>query len=367
MKFIFWLSLIVLCYTYFGYPGYIYLRARSKKSASAHKCISYKPFVSVVFSAYNEEAMIERKLNNLLESQYPADKLEILVGSDGSDDGTNKILSRIADKRVHTFIFNKRRGKISVINDMAPKAKGEILVFCDARQLFDKNAISNLAANFKDERIGCVSGTLVFETGKNRGVSEGIGAYWKYETFIRRYESAVHSMIGAAGAIYAVRKKLYSSPPANTILDDVYIPLAIARRGYRCIVDETAIAYDKPACAPGVEFGRKARTLAGNYQIFGMFKDLLVPFRNPVSMPLISHKLLRVLAPFFMIVLFMSNLFLAASNTFYAALLIGQILFYILAMTKLSAAAYMFCIMNFAALAGLYRFLFGKQEVAWEK
>jgi hypothetical protein len=187
-------------------------------------------------------------------------------------------------------------------------------------------------------------------------------------------------MVGATGAVYAIRKDLYSKPPENTILDDVYIPLSIARRRYRCILDTEAKAHDKPSSTPKEEYRRKVRTLAGNYQIFNMFKDMFIPFRSPVFLSLFSHKLLRVLAPFFMITLFISNIGIAHKD-FYGTFLAGQGLFYAMAiigivtckrenkkaLIKIASTIYMFCFMNFTALVGLYRFLFGRQSVAWEK
>ncbi len=201
-----------------------------------------------------------------------------------------------------------------------------------------------------------------------------------YEKMMRREESAGHSMIGATGAIYAIRRKLFIPLPEDTILDDVVTPLSIVRQGYRSVWDGEARAYDKPAMDPDDEYRRKVRTLAGNYQSFFMFKDLFVPFKSPVAAAFISHKLLRVLAPFFMIALFISNIVLARQYM-YSFFLICQAIFYILAVlgsftyeesrkrliTKAAAAIYMFCLLNFTALAGLYRFISGRQKIAWEK
>lgn len=378
--YIFWLSLITLLYIYFGYPLYVFIKS-TVSSGRIDKDINYKPSVSVIFSAYNEERLIQKKIDNLLNSAYPADKLEILVGSDGSTDGTNKILSQILNSRVKPFIFPERRGKVNVLNKLAPKAKGDILVFCDTRQVFDADAISNLAVNFNDKKIGCVSGNLLFlDSSKDNGMSKGAWVYLKYERFIRNCESAAHSMVGAAGAIYAIRKDLYSPPPKDTILDDVYIPLSIVRRGFRSIFDSTAKAYDMPASTSMVEYRRKARTLAGNYQIFSMFGDLFIPFKSPVSLQLISHKLLRVLAPFFMVALLISNIFIV-SKDYYGLFLISQVFFYVLAMVgaityknknkklfiRFASTIYVFCLMNFTALVGLYRYIFKKQDIAWER
>lgn len=380
MIFIFWFSMGLLLYAYIGYPICLFIMAGLSRNM-VKKDMSFKPNVSVIMSAYNEEAYIERKIKNLLQSNYPKEKIEILVGSDGSRDRTNDILLRISDNRVRAFTFLKRRGKVSVLNELVPKANGEIIVFCDVRQTLDENAISRLAANFHDEKIGCVSGELIFEKrSSGDGISEGVNIYWDYEKLMRKAESDIHSMVGATGAIYAIRRKLYTPPPQDTILDDVYIPLAITRQGYRSIWDEEARAYDRPAFTPDEEYRRKVRTLAGNYQIFKMFKGLLVPFKNAVSIPLLSHKLLRVLAPFFMITIFLSNLFIAR-QAHYAFFLIWQMIFYILAIlgsftyeqkhkrliARIASVVYMFCLLNFTAIAGLYRFLSGKQNIAWEK
>lgn len=370
----------MLFYTYAGYPLCVFIRARYHKNTVA-KDPGFKPFVSVIISAYNEESHIEKKIKNLLESDYPKDNLEVLVGSDGSTDATDLVLSRMTDKRLKVCIYKERRGKPSILNDLITKAGGEIIVFCDVRQIFEKNAISQLVANFADEKVGCVSGELVFESlSYETEVAKGVGMYWEYEKFIRKCESAVHSMVGATGAIYAIRKELYLPVPSDIVLDDVYIPLNIARIGYRSILDQDAKAYDRPALAISEEYRRKVRTLAGNYQIFFIFKDLLIPFLKPVSLALVSHKLFRVLAPFFLIAAFLSNLFMAMQGS-YVLSLAAQAVFYALAVLgaltcrqkskksviKIASTAYMFCFLNFTALAGLYRFLSGKQKIAWER
>ncbi|MFH0764083.1 MAG: glycosyltransferase family 2 protein [Candidatus Omnitrophota bacterium] len=380
MTYIFWFSVCVLIYTYLGYPLYVTIRARFFPNP-VKKDTNFKPSVSVIISVYNESQSIKSKIDNLLSLDYPKEKIEILTGSDASTDSTNDILKHISDKKVSFFAFPSRRGKASVLNDLIGRANGEILVFCDARQIFDKCAISHLVANFTDKKVGCVSGELNFDHNPDdNGVSEGIGVYWDYEKLIRKNESAVHSMVGATGAIYAIRKELYNPLPKDTILDDVYIPLSIARLGYRCIWDYKAKAYDKPVSTPEMEYRRKVRTLAGNYQIFGVFKDMLIPFKNPVAVPFISHKLLRVLSPIFMISAFISNIFVR-NNNFYSLILFAQIVFYILAviggitckyknkgiLRKVSSTIYMFCLLNVTALAGLYRFLQRKQSIVWEK
>lgn len=376
MELLFWISTIAVFYTYFGYPACAVILARIRPR-EVHKDYSYAPSVSVLLPLYNEKRNAAEKIKNLLESDYPAGGMEVLVGSDGSTDGTNDIISGIKDDRVRAFIFPVHRGKVSVLNDLTVKAAGEILVFCDARQSFDRMAIRRLAANFADPEVGCVSGGLIYKkTAGDNGVVEGASAYWEYEKMIRRAESLAGSTVVTTGAIYAIRKELYSPPPADIIVDDMYIPLSAVRKGYRCVFDEEAKAFDDPLQSPEEEYNRRVKALAGNYQIFGAFKDLFIPFRSPVAIPLFSHKFMRVAAPFFIISAFISNLTLAKKGV-YSAALAGQVVFYILALLgsaacrrgnnsllfRTASTIYMFCVMNSAALKAFFLVILRKGMV----
>ena len=201
-------------------------------------------------------------------------------------------------------ISKERRGKVSLLNEIVPQAKGEIIVFSDARQIFKKDALRNLVANFADEKVGCVSGELVFVDEDKASVSKGIGFYWQYEKWMRKMESRISSAVGATGAIYAIRKNLYVAPPQGTILDDVFIPLKVVEQGFRVIFDSEAVAYDRIVSTSKEEFKRKTRTLAGNFQLFFQFKKLLNPLRSKVAFQFFSHKFLRAIAFFFLIILF---------------------------------------------------------------
>lgn len=371
---VFWLSFLLILYTYAGYPVLLYGVAKVFKKP-VHKKPA-QPKVSIIISAFNEEKNIENKLHNLLSLDYPKEKLDILIGSDGAWDKTDEIISRFPSQQVRFFRFVKNQGKPTILNALVRESRGSILIFTDVRQEFDKNAIKELVANFEDPQIGCVSGELHFKKAENSAIGEGMGAYWAYEKFLRKKESEIGSMLGATGAIYAVRRKLFKEVPLNMLVDDMYIPLSIIEQGYRAIFDFAAMAYDQPSSKGEQEMKRKIRTLAGNYQIFACFPRLLHPFKSPVAWPLISHKLLRVIAPFFLLLLLAASLLLI-SHPFYRVILVLQVLFYGLALFEtfqpdekrkgVGYLPYTFCLLNYAAFLGFIQFVRGSKSAAWNK
>ncbi len=383
MELIFWLSLVVLAYTYFGYPFLLWMGSKLFSKPVRKEQIS--PSVTFVVVAYNEEGYIGKKIDNILSLDYPKDKLEIIIGSDGSTDRTNEILDTKSPRQQVTkshvkyrvIISKERRGKVSLLNEIVPQAKGEIIVFSDARQMFDVSALRELVSNFADEKVGCVSGELVFDDEEKSGVAGGVGFYWRYEKWMRKLESNIHSMVGATGAIYAIRKGLFTPPPPNTILDDVFIPLKVVQRRFRAIFDPQAKAFDKVASTSREEFTRKVRTLAGNFQLFVLCRELFNPFKSPVAFQFFSHKFLRAVAFLFLMSLFISNLFLMDKFP-YSITMVAQVIFYTTAIigwmlekasvkSRLCSIPYVFCVLNFAALKGFLNFLAGKYSVKWEK
>lgn len=377
----FWLLISLTLYCYFGYPLLLWLMAQLRPNPVQKG--SYEPKISVVLSVWNEEDVIEGKLHNLLSLDYPREKMEILVGSDGSTDKTTQIIRDFTDPRIRLIERPQRQGKMVTINELVQAARNETIVFCDARQTFAQNAIKELVANFVDGRTGSVSGELIFREKEGEGgTAKGVSLYWHYEKFIRKHESRLHSMLGATGAIYAIRRKLFVPIPTQVVLDDMFVPLQIIRKGYRAILDESAKAYDQAADSPREEHRRKTRTLFGNYQIFSLFPDLFNPLRSPVAIQLFSHKLLRVLIPLFLIFLFILNALLTA-EPLYQIMLYLQIAFYGMAVTgalsryqkhgifslisKICYIPYVFCLLNFSALIGTLRFLGSRQEATWEK
>lgn len=378
-EFLFWLFILSLIYCYLGYPLLVWVISHFLHRAV--KKTENKPLVSVILSVFNEEAVAAIKIENLLSLDYPSEKLEILVGSDGSTDKTVEILKRCSGQ-VRFLESKKRRGKSAMLNDLVRQASGEILIFTDARQMMDAGAIKELVANFADPEVGCVSGELVFQ--KTEGATaKGVGLYWSYEKFMRYQESRIHSMLGATGAIYAIRRELFNEIPVDVVLDDMWIPLKIIQNGYRAVYDASARAYDEAAKRPQEEYRRKVRTLFGNYQIFALLPGMLNPLKSPVAVQLISHKLLRLMAPFFMFLVFLLNGMLYDYGDGYRLLFGLQAVFYVMGgigwlakdcrygilepIAKVCYIPYVFCLLNFAALMGFVKFIGRRQRVTWQK
>jgi len=379
MTWIFWSLIFLIIYCYFGYPALLWgvSKIASKQVSKAY----ISPTVSVVLSVWNEQDVIQKKIENLLNQDYPKEKLEILIGSDGSTDRTNDILQKYKGDRLHIIQNAERRGKMAMLNELVEQANHEMIVFTDARQVLAPNAIKELVANFSDPAVGCASGELVFSEDDG-ATARGINLYWNYEKFIRRCESKIHSMLGATGAICAIRRALFVPIPTQVVLDDMFVPFKITQKGYRAVFDESAKAYDAVADSPREEHRRKVRTLFGNYQIFLIFRSLFNPLNSPVAIQLFSHKFLRVIIPFFMIAIFFLNLNLL-DDPFYRNIFILQVIFYGMAITgglarykkygilklisRVCYIPYVFCLLNFSAFIGFMRFIGSRQDITWEK
>lgn len=288
-------SVLMLLYTFAGYPGLLWLRARLWPRPVAKS--NYQPNVTIIIAAHNEERVIRRKLDSIFSSKYAPERLEVIVLSDGSTDATNAILSDYNDPRLHSIPITEHMGKASALNVGIREAKSDIVVFTDARQVFEKDCLSKLVANFADPLVGCVSGQLMIGDIKGAGEISGEHLKWKLENAIRKWEGVGGSVIGALGAFYAARHRLLIEIPPGTLLDDCFLPLNIVRQGYRTIFEEDARVWDDVAATPGQEFRRKVRTLTGNYQLLRLAPWLLSR-RNPVRWEFVSHKLCRLLVPF---------------------------------------------------------------------
>jgi poly-beta-1,6-N-acetyl-D-glucosamine synthase len=375
----FWISVALLAYVYVGYPTLAWARAVLQRHAPPRRATSEAaPGVTVLVVAYNEAARVAARIENLLASDYPRDRLEILIASDGSTDATADIARRYAPDGVQTAAFEMRRGKPAVLNDVVPKARGEIVVLADARQQFEPETVRALVAPFADPTVGAVSGELMLTDGRgSTGVGRGVGFYWRYEKLIRKSESRVDSTIGATGAVYAIRRALFEPIPEDTVLDDVLIPLYITRQGYRVLFEPAARAWDQVAGQARQEFGRKVRTLAGNFQLFGRERWLLNPRANRLWLPTVSHKGLRLVAPVLHVGAFAASLALAGAPLYRAAL-IGQSVFYAAALaghllrhsgrrSALLSVPYVLCLLNWATVVGFCRFAAGRQAVTWDR
>lgn len=380
---VFWASTLLLAYVYVGYPllvwtwGALAARRRPAPDAAASEESEDAPVVTVLVVAHDEAARVAGRVENLLAQDYPQDRLEIVLASDGSSDSTVEQARIYEPLGVTVTAFETWRGKPAVLNDLVPKARGAIVVLADARQRFEPGAVRALTRAFRDRRVGAVSGELCFLAGPDTAVGAGVGLYWRYEKLIRRGESRVDSTIGATGALYAIRRDLFERIPEDTILDDVLIPLRIQRRGYRVLFEPRARAWDRVAETARQEFARKSRTLAGNFQLFARERWLLHPLRNRLWLQTVSHKGLRLLTPALHVGVLGANVALAGSPP-YGALLLAQVAFYGTAAVgallrnarrrvPLVSAPYVLCLLNAATVAGLVRFARGRQHVTWDR
>lgn len=381
---VFWISLLTIVYVYFGYPLLLALLAVFRQREIKKEDVT--PFVTILIGAYNEEGIIREKLENMLALDYPKDKLEIMVGSDGSTDRTNDIVREFADKGVVLDASTERRGKCGVLYRCVPKARGEIIVFSDADAMYPPDALKKLVRGFADERVGCIEGVR-WDTNEEGQVLESI--YWKYENVLKRLASKNRCIVGATGAIFAIRKHLYF-PLSEDRGDDFELPFRIALRGYDTIYEPDAVVYH-PWLPNTEEFRRITRIVSWMLpSALMLLKESLQRGRLLVAIQLMSHKLLRWHMPVFMLAMFVSSLFLVSSQWsavvrnevsaghFYRAALWMQAGFYGLALAGYMLAKarvklrlpllnipYYFCLINLASLNGVMKLLLGKPVRVW--
>ena len=334
MDALFWVSGAIVVYVYLLYPALLALWARlvDRRPRKQYPAPGQWPSISIVIAARNEAARLPARVANLLEQEYPG-RREIIVVSDGSVDGPGAALGPL--RASVTLIELPPGGKPLALNAGAAAARGEILVFADARQRFAPGALVELVSNFSDCQVGAVTGELILDCEMDRGsestVGDGIALYWKYEKWLRRNESRVWSTLGASGAIYAMRRSLWRPLPAETLLDDVLAPMRAVFAGFRIVFDEAAVAFDAAAPDGAAESRRKRRTLAGNYQILAMEPRLLVPLVNSVWVQYVSHKLGRLIVPWALVTLLFASVAAATSHWIYVVALAVQLCFYGLA------------------------------------
>jgi poly-beta-1,6-N-acetyl-D-glucosamine synthase len=380
-KYIFWFAAALVGYSYLGYPVWLWLRSRwapRPVRRNSDRSSAAAPAVSAVMVVRNEEAVIARKLENLLTLDYPQEKLDIVVVSDGSNDRTPSILSGYAGDsgvgtRVRVLMKPVSQGKAAGLNDAIKLATGDLLLFTDARQQIESGALRLLIENFADPDVGAASGQLMLGDPVGGETGQGIGLYWRVEKKIRELESASGSVAGATGAIYCVRRTLLDpSPlPEGTILDDVLLPMQIVRKGFRVVFDSRARAWDSPDLGESREFSRKVRTLSGNYQLLQLAPWLLSS-ENAIRFEFVSHKLSRLAVPFALLALLASSIFLPLP--LYRAALGAQVAFYALSLAALAGVkigplsriadpARTFVVLNSAAMVAFINFVTGRKAV----
>jgi cellulose synthase/poly-beta-1,6-N-acetylglucosamine synthase-like glycosyltransferase len=363
------LILALLFFTYAGYPIVIGVLAARSRRGAAPASPANPPFISICLPVYNGGAYVRPKLESLLAQDYPADRFEILIYCDGCTDDTEATARAIAATpeaagRIRVIAETGRTGKPRGLNTLVPQAKGELLLLNDIRQPLSRNAVRALAATLDDPSVGCATGNLLLAG------AAGPGVYWRYENWIRLQESRFRGMVGMTGPIAMVRRADMQPLPEDLILDDLWIPMQLLLAGKRTAFVAEAEAHDA-AFENEREFKRKVRTLAGNYQLYARLPQLLVPFTNPLWFETISHKILRLVAPWLLLALaVITAQGAAAGDGRMTVLLVGQTGFYLAAVAgrrggKIASLARTFVVLNWAAIVGLWRYLTGRQRVTW--
>jgi cellulose synthase/poly-beta-1,6-N-acetylglucosamine synthase-like glycosyltransferase len=368
----FWASAAPVVYTYVLYP--LALACAARFCGRQVKRERFTGNVSIVLAAHNEAGRIAARRDELASLLTSAGiDGEVLIVSDGSDDGTAAAARDGAPAHVRIIELTENVGKARALNHGCAAATGDVLVFADARQRWAPDALPLLLESFADTTVGGTSGDLCLESAP--GITAGVGLYWRYEKTIRKLESRIHSTVGATGAICACRRHLFRPIPPRTILDDVYWPMQVVMQGYRVIHDARAQAFDRLPIKSRDEFRRKVRTLSGNFQLATSVPALLLPIRNPVWIQFLSHKLLRLAVPWLLIVLLVSSALVP--KTFYRAALAVQALGYLVALagfssrvasrSRLVSAAASFLVLNAAAWMGFWVWVRGGAGTSWRK
>ena len=374
LEVVFWTLVILIGYVYFGYPALLYVLARGA-SDEPNYGQSELPHVTLLISAFNEEDCIAEKLENSLLLDYPKGLLEIVVISDASNDRTDDIVRGYADRGVKLLRMEERGGKTLGLNAGVNTARGEVIIFSDANAMYRQDAVRSLVAPYADENIGAVIGESTYiEPEDDSGRSESL--YWRYETAIKRYESELGSVVGGDGAIYSVRKELFR-PMSADALSDFVNPMQVVEQGKRCVYEPRAVSVEEVAGSFEKEFKRKVRIVNRAWRALWRLRNMLNPIRyGAFSLKLWSHKVLRWLVPFMLVVVFALNLTLVAQGPVYLASLITQVIFYGLATigflnrgraeqpALLHIPCY-FCLVNFACAMGLIEGISGKSYVTW--
>jgi len=376
VKTIFWTCLATIIYVYFGYP--LVLLVLSKFFSKPIQRSNITPEVTMLICAYNEGEVIEEKIKNCFAINYPREKLNIVIASDGSTDKTNEIVRKYVNNQLTLVNYPERRGKMSVINETMPKLSSEIIIFSDANTMYAKEAIMKLVRNFYDPSVGAVSADVILRNEETK-LEVGESAYYCYERWIQKKESEFISVIGADGGMYAIRRNLFVAPSPNIILDDFVISMNVALRGYRLAYDNEAVGHEKNTNSFRTEFLRKSRVIAGAIQSVKQKEGVPSIRQKKLLFCYLSHKFLRWMVPVCLLAVFLANIPLAlfSGMKIYSITMGLQILFYLLALCPrffsslneiaITSIPFYFCLANAAAIYGIYKGIFNKQSVKWQK
>lgn len=378
-KFVLWISCTIVFYNYAGYALIIFILKRLKKKKSVSSS-EYFPSVSFIVAAYNEEDCIRGKIQNSLEQTYPSDKIEFIFITDGSTDATQDIIKEYPS--ITLLHLNERKGKSAALNRAVESANNEILIFSDANTTLNKEACLYISKHYFDSSVGGVAGEKKVIALNDNGATSSEGLYWKYESVLKRLDSDFHTVVGAAGELFSVRRDLYKAVSPDVILDDFIISMKVAQSGYRIVYEPNAYAMELPSFSMSDEKKRKVRISAGGFQAMSMLLGALSFWKHPkLSFLYISHRVLRwTLSPVCLVLILLSSFLLAvfSLNPLYKVILLAQVLFYSGALIysfspslgkKISflKLAYYFSFMNISVFQGFLKFVQKKQSAAWEK
>lgn len=381
-NYIFWIGTGIVLYTYLGYGFIIYLisKIKSRFPESKDQPDNNLPAVTFLVAAYNEEDVIEEKIVNTLSLDYPREKFQIFFVTDGSTDRTAEKVKQFPD--IKLFHEPGRNGKIHAVNRVMKFVQTPVVIFTDANTVLNTKAVKNIVRHYQADNVGGVAGEKrILSKSTDQASGAGEGLYWKYESFLKKKDSEVYSVVGAAGELFSVRTELYEPPDRNMIIEDFYLSLRIASRGYRFIYEPEAYAMETASANVAEEWKRKVRICAGGFQAMAKLSYLLNPFKYGIlSFQYFSHRVLRwTLAPLFLPLILIANIVLALEeNPFYRWVLLLQAGFYLMAVIgyflrdkKIPLPGffvpYYFSVMNLSVYAGFWRYIRGKQSVVWER
>jgi glycosyltransferase involved in cell wall biosynthesis len=375
LQIIFWTAVVAIAYTYLGYPLLLMLISSLRSKPVLRR--EFTPHVTVIIAAYNEERDLAQKLENTLALDYPKSKLEIVVTSDCSTDRTDEIVRSFESRGVLLHRQAERLGKTAAQNAAVEKAAGEILLFSDATTHYRPDVLRQMIPSFADESVGCVTGNVIYEHDAGSTVSHGTRSYWNYEFLLKTHESAITSLIGVCGCMYAVRRSAYV-PLYHEACSDFLVATTMVRQGLRAVYEPNAVCVEEPNAKGSKELAVRVRIIAQTLADLWRNRDVLNPFRKGFyAVQLLSHKVMRYLVPLFLIALFITSVFLAFKNLFYATVLIAQVCFYLAAAasallvrlginSRLLALPQYFVITNVACLIALIKLVRGERYVRWE-
>lgn len=365
----FWFLLFLLVHCYVLFPLVLpFVSELFKRNHKGEVEFAELPKVSLLISAFNEEAVIERKIRNILEIDYPREKLEVLIGDDGSADKTAEIIGRYADQGITLVKAPQNAGKASMLNRLQKIASGEILIFCDANTMFFPNVVRKLVDPFRDLKIGCVCGHLILSDKSGSVLGRGESSYWDLESEIKKFEGILDRLIGGNGALYAIRRDLYTELPVKkSVMDDFFITTKILQKGYYCTFVASAIGTEQTSKESSGEFRRKVRIGRANFNYLFSYLPLLNPFRPLLAYLFLSHKLLRWFTPHIIIFLILVNGALVMTGPVYQVSLGLMLLAILVSLTKIIPSCYYFLSMNVAMLKGFFLSFCMEKSGGWNR